>query len=146
MKSILILLLALPCALASAQTGFENGQWLDLTHPFNEHSIYWPTATPFEMTTVFEGQTEGSWYYTAYEFHAAEHGGTHLDAPIHFAHGAHTNDQIPLQQLTGPGAVIHLADKIGDDRNYLVSAQDITDWEQQHGKLAPGAIVLLDTG
>ncbi len=146
MKHLLALLLLLPTAAASAQQDFGKGHWLDLTHPFNEHSIYWPTATPFTKTTVFEGQTEGGWFYTAYEFHAAEHGGTHLDAPIHFAKGGHSNDQIPLTRLTGHGAVIHLGDKIDGDRDYLVSVQDILDWETAHGKLTEGTIVLLDTG
>jgi kynurenine formamidase len=131
---------------AATGDGFGRGQWMDLTHPFNQQSIYWPTATPFAKTTVFDGRTEAGYHYSAYEFHAAEHGGTHLDAPVHFAAGAQANEQIPLARLTGPGAVIHLGHKIGDDRDYQVGAADIVEWEAAHGRLPAGAIVLFDTG
>src|SRR5688572_11598959 len=60
---------------------------VDLSHPFNERTIYWPTAKQFKLTKVAEGETEGGWFYAANDFEAAEHGGTHLDAPIHFARG-----------------------------------------------------------
>jgi kynurenine formamidase len=72
---------------------------VDLSHPFNERTIYWPTAQEFELTQVAEGETEGGWFYAANNFEAAEHGGTHLDAPIHFARGGHTADEIPLRRL-----------------------------------------------
>jgi kynurenine formamidase len=142
--ALLALVLLLPTA--RAQDAFGRGKWLDLTHPFNAQSIYWPTATPFAKTTVFDGTTAGGYHYSAYEFHAAEHGGTHLDAPVHFAEGAHASDQVPLARLTGPGAVIHLGDRIGGDRDYRISAADILNWEATHGRLPAGAIVLFDTG
>jgi kynurenine formamidase len=83
-----------------------SGRWIDLTHPFNADAVYWPTAEMFELEEVFHGHTEGGWYYTAYNFSAAEHGGTHLDAPIHFAEGAATADAVPVEQMIGPGFVI----------------------------------------
>ena len=79
-------------AAASALRGL-----VDLSHPFNERTIYWPTAQEFALTKVAEGETEGGWYYAANDFEAAEHGGTHLDAPIHFARGGNKADEIPLR-------------------------------------------------
>ena len=92
-----VLVLALP---AFAQD-LSAGRWVDLTHPFNEDSVYWPTAEMFELEEVFHGHTEGGWFYTAYNFSASEHGGTHLDAPIHFAEGGLTADALPVDQLIG---------------------------------------------
>ena len=86
-----------------------SGTWIDLTHPFNENSVYWPTAKTFELEEVFHGHTDGGWFYTAYNFSAAEHGGTDIDAPIHFAEGAHTTDAVPVEQLIGPGFVIDVS-------------------------------------
>ncbi len=123
-----------------------SGRWIDLTHPFNADSVYWPTAQMFEKETVFEGRTEGGWYYSAYNFAAAEHGGTHLDAPIHFAQGAPTADRIPVEQLIGPGIVIDVRAKVGKDVDYRVSAADIAAFEAEHGRIPEGAIVLLNTG
>ncbi|MBW3138651.1 cyclase family protein [Ferrimonas balearica] len=123
-----------------------QGRWIDLTHPFSAQAIYWPTADRFEKTTVFDGVTDKGFYYSAFNFRAAEHGGTHVDAPVHFAKGRRGVADIPLEQLIGPGVVIRVADRIGDDRNYQVSVDDLTRWETRHGRLPEGAIVLIDSG
>ena len=148
MKSCLILqavLAVLAAASASAQD-LSAGRWVDLTHPFNEQSVYWPTAETFKKTEVFHGHTAGGWFYSAFNFSAAEHGGTHMDAPIHFAEGAYTADQVPLAQLIGPGFVIDVSRQAAADVDYRVTASDIEAFEAEHGRLPPGAIVLLNTG
>ena len=124
----------------------SSGRWVDLTHAFNASSVYWPTADMFEKTEVFAGQTDGGFYYSAYTFSAAEHGGTHLDAPIHFAEGANTADQIPLDQMIGPGFVIDVSKSAAEDVDYLISAADIKAFEAENGLIPEGAIVLLNTG
>ena len=74
----------------------RSGPWIDLTHDYSEETLYWPTSEPFRMETVFEGEAEGGYHYSAYKFCTAEHGGTHLDAPIHYAEGRLANHEIPL--------------------------------------------------
>ncbi len=124
----------------------SKGSWVDLTHAFNENSVYWPTAEMFTKTEVFAGHTEGGFYYSAYNYSAAEHGGTHLDPPIHFAEGANTADQVPISQLIGPGFVIDVSEQAAADVGYLVTAADIEAFESEHGPIPEGAIVLLNTG
>jgi len=119
---------------------------IDLTYSFDSESVYWPTAETFKLETDFEGTTEGGYYYSAYRYAAAEHGGTHLDAPVHFAKGHNTVDQIPLEQLTGSGLVIDITKQCANDVDYLVSIADIQNWEKQNGKIPAGSIVLLRTG
>jgi kynurenine formamidase len=119
---------------------------VDLSHPFNERTIYWPTAREFELTQVAEGETEGGWYYAANNFAAAEHGGTHLDAPIHFARGANTADEIPLQRLVGRAATVDLSGRVGENADYLISRADLRRWERRNGRIPRRAIVLLRTG
>ena len=110
---------ALVLALPATAQDLASGRWIDLTHPFNADSVYWPTAEMFELEEVFHGHTEGGWYYTAYNFSAAEHGGTHLDAPIHFAEGALTADAIPVDQMIGPGLVIDVSEDRSDLRVFI---------------------------
>jgi kynurenine formamidase len=124
----------------------SSGRWVDLTHSFNENSVYWPTAEMFKKTEVFHGHTAGGWFYSAYNFSAAEHGGTHMDSPIHFAEGAHTTDQVPVRQLIGPGFVIDVSDKVAKQVDYQVTVADIEAFEAMHGQIPAGAIVLLNTG
>ena len=122
-----------------------GGQWVDLTHAFSESTIYWPTDTAgFRLEELAFGPTEGGWFYASYQFSSAEHGGTHLDAPIHFAEGRRTNEQIPLSGLIGPSAVVDVTARITAD--YLVSPDDLTSWEAVNGEIPDGGIVLIRTG
>lgn len=139
-----LLILALSCP-AQADELFD-GEWIDLTHEFSEESIYWPTAEPFKKETVFQGRAEAGFYYEAHSFSAAEHGGTHLDAPIHFAENRHTLEQVPVEQLIGPGALIRIAEKVEKNRNYQLSVEDVLLWEKENGEIAEDSILLVDTG
>ncbi len=124
-----------------------RGTWVDLSYAFDSATLYWPTSTPFTLAVRSAGVTAAGFYYAANDFAAAEHGGTHLDAPIHFAAGKLTADRIPLERLIGPAVVIEPTRVLAAaDRDYLVGAGDLTAWEEAHGPLPAGAIVLLRTG
>jgi kynurenine formamidase len=128
-------------AAASALRGL-----VDLSHPFNEQTIYWPTAQEFELTQVAHGETEGGYFYAANNYSAAEHGGTHLDAPIHFARGRQTADEIPLRRLVGRAVTVDLSERVGNTADYLISRADLRRWERQNGRIPRRTIVLLRTG
>ncbi len=123
-----------------------DGKIIDLTHTFSKESIYWVTAKEFKLDTVAYGETDGGYFYSANNFETAEHGGTHLDAPIHFAANKQSLDEIPLTQLMGQGIKIDVSDKAKTNRDYQVSVEDFTDWEKVNGKIPDDAIVLLETG
>jgi kynurenine formamidase len=120
---------------------------VDLTHAFDTRTIYWPTSPGgFELDTLAYGMTEGGWFYSAHALSTPEHGGTHLDAPIHFAEGQAGADAIPLERLVGPAVVIDVADRAAADPDYLLTAADVRAFEAEHGAIPEGAIVLLRTG
>jgi kynurenine formamidase len=119
---------------------------IDLSHPFNEQTIYWPTATKFTLTKVAEGETQGGYFYAANDFAAAEHGGTHLDAPVHFARGGDKTDEIPLRRLVGRAVVVDVSRRALADRDYLVTVADLRSWERLNGRIGRRTIVLLRTG
>jgi kynurenine formamidase len=137
---LLFLLLATP---AIAQ--LPGGRVVDLTHPFGRDTIYWPTAEPFTLTVVNDGVTPGGYYYAANNFSAAEHGGTHIDAPVHFARGHRTVDSIPVEQLIGPAIVVDISGPCAHNRDYQVTVADLQAWEKAH-HIIKGEIVLLRTG
>lgn len=123
----------------------KGGRWVDLTHSFSESTIYWPTDTVgFLLEQQEYGPTEGGWFYASYEFESAEHGGTHLDAPIHFSEGGLTNERIALSSLIGPAAVVDVSNHA--DADYLITVADLTAWESEHGQLPNKGILLLRTG
>lgn len=123
-----------------------DGKIIDLTYPFDENTIFWPTAEGFQLEVAFEGVTEQGFYYTANNFCTAEHGGTHIDAPIHFYKDRNTVDRIPLEQLLGKGVVIDVSEKCALDRDYQVQIEDFTTFEKKHGTGLNDVIVLLRTG
>ena len=75
-----------------------------------------------------------------------EHYGTHLDAPAHFPPGIATVDQIPAQQFFGPAVVLDVRSEGTTNADYLLPAPRVLDWENRHGRIPQGAIVLLRTG
>ena len=142
---LLFLILAMPVS-AQRNSVLTTARVVDLTHAFDSQSVYWPTAEAFKLETDFEGMTDKGYFYSAYRYSAAEHGGTHLDSPVHFAKGRHTVDQIPLQQLMGAAIVIDVTQQCQTNADYQVSVADFQNWERRNGRIAPGTIVLLRTG
>ena len=126
--------------------GFPSGRWIDLSYDLSSETIYRPTSEPFVLDTVSAGVTKKGYYYSAYRFCAAEHGGTHIDAPIHFAEGRKTVDEIPLTQLIAPAIKIDVTNKVTANRDYQISIEDFSAWESQHGRIPDKSIVLLQTG
>ena len=124
-----------------------KGKLVDLTHSFSSDTIYWPTeADGFELETEFSGQTEKGYYYSQKKFSAPEHGGTHLDAPVHFSKDGDTVDQISLDRLVGMATVVDISSKALDNRDYQITVKDLESWESKHGMIPKGSIVLVHTG
>lgn len=130
-----------------SENQFIKGEIIDLTHEFSDETVYWVTAKEFELDTVFNGQTDKGYYYSANNFETAEHGGTHIDAPIHFSENGQTIDEIPLEKLIGPAIKIDVSERALHNRDYLISIEDFTNWEaEQNMQIPDGSIVLLQTG
>ena len=148
MKCLAILLLPVIAATAIAQrvAGLPGGTVIDLSHPFDATTVYWPTAEAFKLEKDFEGMTDKGYYYSAYRYSSAEHGGTHIDAPVHFAKGRNTVDAIPLSQMIGPAIVIDVTGQAGKNRDYQVTDNDFKIWERRNGRIPNGSIIFLRTG
>jgi kynurenine formamidase len=146
-RSIFCVPLLLVCgACAAPATPLHDREMVDLTWTLDETTIAWPTSPGFSLETQFDGVTEGGWYYLSHLYHGPEHGGTHIDAPVHFFQGRDTTDEVPLRRLIGPGVNIDVREACAADRDHLVGLDEFEAWEQIHGKMPQGAIVLLHTG
>lgn len=134
------------CVFAGYIGAVTGEKIVDLTYPFSSDSVYWPTAEGFALQVDAEGLTEKGYFYKANSFAAAEHGGTHLDAPIHFAAGAAAVDEIDLGRLVAPGVMIDVRDRTRGNADYLISVKDLKSWEEANGKIPDGSILLFRTG
>lgn len=124
-----------------------KGKVIDLTYSFSNETLYWPNnPTGFKLDTQFNGMTDGGYYYSSNAFFSPEHGGTHLDAPVHFAKGKWSTDEIPVEQLMGDAVVIDVTGKTNNNPDYQATVEDVLAWEKAHGAISAGAIVLFRTG
>jgi kynurenine formamidase len=131
---------------AAPRADLAGDRLVDLSHSFNRRTIYWPTARRFRLTQVAHGEDEGGWHYAANDFEAAEHGGTHLDAPIHFARKGDTAEDVPLRRLVGRAVNVDVRAPAAADRDHLISVADLQAFEAAQGRIPRGTIVLLRTG
>ncbi len=134
-------------AVVGAQTDLLSNRVVDLTHALNAQTLYWPTSpSTFKLDRLSYGRTDGGWFYSANTFSAPEHGGTHLDAPIHFSEKGQTSDKIPLEHLMGPAVVIDITRQSATNSDYRLTRGDVLEFEKRYGRIRPGTIVLLRTG
>jgi kynurenine formamidase len=118
---------------------------VDLAWPLSDKSAYWPgdNYKPFELHTIATLEKDG---VLSKAFSTPEHLGTHLDAPNHFEAGKPSVDQIPAERFFAEGVVVDVSGKASADADYRLSLDDLHAWEQAHGRIPPGAVVLADTG
>jgi kynurenine formamidase len=136
-------------AFAHGSAAFDPAAYriVDLTHPYNERTVYWPTSPEgFRLERQFHGTTADGYFYSANTLCTSEHGGTHLDAPVHFGEGRWTTEQIPLERLIAPAVVIDIVAQAEHDRDYRLTVDDVNEFERRHGVIGAGTIVLLRTG
>jgi kynurenine formamidase len=119
---------------------------VDLSYAFGPSTIYWPTAEPFRLTRVAYGRSAGGYWYVANNISMAEHGGTHMDAPIHFAEGRMTAAEVPLTSCIGPACVIDVSAQAAKDADYRLNVADVEQWERRHGRIPRGAVVIMHSG
>lgn len=139
-------LLWLVLAATCAAQAIDPSKLVDLTYPFNKETIYWPNAKGFIHRKDSWQRTPLGFWYAAGGFSTDEHGGTHMDSPIHFAEGKLTLEAVPASKLTGPVFVIDIAAAAAKDRDYRATPADVAAFETRHGRIPKGAIVLFRTG
>jgi kynurenine formamidase len=124
----------------------DTSKIVDLTYTFDAKTIYWPTEHPFVHQFEHFAMTPEGYFYSSAKFAAPEHGGTHMDAPIHFSKGGATVDQVGLASMIGPAAVIDFSARAAADPDAMLNVEDIKKWESAHGAVPDGVIVVARSG
>ena len=153
MRAVLVslgsLIVAAACQGSAGQPDYSavfdgsGGRWIDLSYAYSEETLYWPTEDGFQLEELAYGETEAGYFYSSYKISTAEHGGTHLDAPIHFSRGGMSAEQIPLDRLIAPAVVVDVAARATPD--YLIDVGDLEEWERTHGRIPDGSILIIRT-
>ena len=122
---------------------FPDYTVVDLTLPLGPETVMWPgEAAPF--TEVVETVKHDGNY--ARRVHLSEHSGTHVDAPNHFVEGGQAVTDLPLQTLISPAVVIDASVDINGNGDAVLELATVKAWEEKHGVIPAGCVVLLRTG
>jgi kynurenine formamidase len=119
---------------------------LDLTHTLSPKFPVIPIpglTFPMKMSAIATLEKNGVY---ANKWELIEHNGTHIDAPCHFIARQPTLEQLPVQSLLAPAAVIDLSERARKDPDTMLSADDVLAWEKTHGKLPAGAVLFMYSG
>lgn len=152
-NKIIVVLIACLSLLVSANARqrkvkslINESKVIDMTYNFDSLTVYWPTAKSFNWEKDFWGMTASGYFYASASYGASEHGGTHIDSPIHFGQGKATTEQIPVTKLIGPAVVIDISASCDKNPDYLLTVADIKNWERRFGRITDNSIVLIRTG
>ena len=119
-------------------------KYFDLSYSFDKNTVYWPSEKingSFRFTYRVNTGT-----YELNRFCASEHGGTHLDAPRHFAPGTTGASDIPLDRLIGPAFIVDVSSDAAKNRDLLITQAHFEAAEKALGRTVDDCIVLLYTG
>ncbi len=139
------LALAAPIATPAATTtaGQHARRVVDLTHVLGTNMPVFPGNDPMRIDVLFTFERDG---YYANRLDLAEHTGTHMDAPLHFAPGGQSVHEIPPERLVGPLAVIDIRERAARNPDTMIMPDDLLAWERRHGRIPNGAIVMMHSG
>lgn len=118
---------------------------LDLSHTFNNQTIYWREGGRFVLNATVSAENE-DWFQSD-SITTPTHGGTHLDSPLHFNKTGWSVSQIPIERLMFlPIALLSIQEKSDSNPDYRLSVDDIRQWEDRNGRLPDGCLLFLNTG
>jgi kynurenine formamidase len=131
-----------PDALTAALQVFKAHRFVDLTHSFAPGIPHWKGAPNETVKTLYTVAKDG---FRINEYCHIGQWGTHVDPPAHFHDGLHTVDQIDPADMLMPLVVIDVHDKAAANPDYVLTLDDIRDWERRHGAIPKGAFVAMRT-
>ena len=113
-------------------TDAEMAGWIDVSVTVRHGMPHWPDNPPIVLERVLD--TGRGDECNVSHLAMGVHSGTHMDAPVHFIHGAGGLDQMPLTATMGEARVIQIDDP-----------REITAGELRRHELRPGERVLFRT-
>ncbi|MBE9225146.1 cyclase family protein [Phormidium sp. LEGE 05292] len=125
------------------QKTIKYSQVIHLSHIIDTNIPQWPGDPTVELETVAELAKDG--YYLR-RFSLGEHSATHINAPLSFHSSGIGIDRYLASSLVKSAIVIDISYQAKTNPDYLLTINDIWDWEQQNGKITADSILLVYTG
>ena len=116
---------------------------IDLTHVMSPEFPTFFGVPGIELQKQFDFKKDG---FNLNWWRIIEHAGTHLDAPLHFSENGAAVEMIPAETLVVPLAVIDVRAAAAQNADYLLSRQDLFDWEKKNRRLPDNCCVAMLSG
>merc|ERR1712137_534629 len=100
----------------------------------------------FEETEINDTRGQGDAGFRKCIFRMACDVGTHIDSPAHWFKEGRDISELSLEELSAPGVVIDVTEKVQQNSCYTLTIQDLKDWEQKYGKIPPRSLICMKTG
>jgi kynurenine formamidase len=129
-------------SLLDALAVMQAHRFVDLTHSFAPGIPHWKGAPDERRKALYTVGKDG--------FHIDEYchvgqWGTHIDPPAHFHEGLRSVDQIDPKEMLLPLVVLDVHAKVAKNPDYVLTLEDVRDWENRHGRIPKGAFVAMRT-
>jgi arylformamidase len=109
-----------------AMTELDGAAWIDVSVTVRHGMPHWPGNPPIVLERVLDiGRGDEC---SVSHLAMGVHSGTHMDGPVHFVHGAHGLDEMPLSATMGPARVVEIADP------HSITAEELARHEPREGE------------
>lgn len=125
-------------SIAESIAFLKRQRWLDLTHEVTATIPYFASFKPMTEQVLFTVEDDG---FLAKEYGLVTQYGTHIDAPVHFASGTRSLEELPLEEFILPLVVIHKEQEVRHNPDYVVTVADILEFEAAHGTIPKESFV-----
>ncbi|KAL1485022.1 hypothetical protein MTO96_032211 [Rhipicephalus appendiculatus] len=120
---------------------------VDLTQNFTNETVYWQPGYSFHLDIATYPGPPGDEWRQLDNISEATHGGTHIDAPLHFARDGWSVAEIPIERLMYlPIVKLDVRPKTKTNPEYIITLSDIRNWEKRYGRVPDGCLFLFETG
>ncbi len=99
-----------------------------------------------DLTRATDISLESTMYARLHQPEGILLAGTRIESPAKLVPGLWTVNQIPAIRLHAPLVVMNVERSVAADPNYQIGVEDIARWEQRHGQIPLGAVVVARTG
>jgi kynurenine formamidase len=99
-----------------------------------------------DLTQAVDISLASATYARLHQPEQALEAGTRIESPAKLVPGLWTVNQIPAARLRAPLVVMNVERNVAADPDYKIGVEDIARWEQSHGQIPLGAVVVARTG
>ena len=132
-----VIMTAFQQQLEQAFKTLKQAKWVNLSHQIDANSPHFPALPALEQKDLFTLK-DG---FHVQQLSVVTQYGTHIDPPCHFYEGGRFLDEIELKDLLLPLYVIDRSKEVAENPNFELTKADVLAFEEEYGKIEPGAFV-----